>query len=84
MKVRVTFEADVTDFPAYDDPNDAGCRYNFYYLFHNSVLHILDMRLLCYKPNNEENLQNLAYLKASKEDENLMKLLLNSMKVEKI
>lgn len=84
MKVRITFEADVSQFPAYDDPLNSECKSNLRDLFHNSVLHILDMRLLCYKPNNEENLQNSAYLKASKEDEDLMKLFLNSMKVEKI
>lgn len=82
MKVKITFEADVTDFPAYDDPLDSECIANFRYLFYNSVLHTLDMRLLAYKA--DQSSIDEAYLKASKEDENLMKLLLNSMKVEKI
>lgn len=82
MKARITFEADVTDFPAYDDPENLECIENLRYLFYNSILHILDMRLLAHKA--DASLIDDAYLNASKEDENLMKLFLNSMKVEKI
>ena len=75
MKARITFEVDVTDFPAYDDPLDSECVSNLRHLFYNSILHIIDMRLLCCK--SDKSLIDEAYLKASKEDENLMKLLLN-------
>lgn len=91
MRARITLEADVENFPAYNDPNDPECKGNFYHLLRNAVYQVLDMKMMQLQRDSEiknKNKQQQLIIDASNEcyesDLKLLEELLKSMKVEAV
>lgn len=91
MRARITLEADVKNFPAYDDPNDPECKSNFWHLLRNAVYQVLEMKMM--QLENDAKIENKTkqqqlIIDASNEhyesDLKLLEELLKSMKVEAI
>lgn len=91
MRARITLEADVEKFPAYDDPNDPECKSNFWHLFRNAVYHVLEMKMMHLQNDSKIEVKTekqQLIIDASNEcydsDLKLLEEFLKSMKVEAV
>jgi len=90
MKVRITLEADVEKYPAYDDPNDGECKSNFYHLLYNAIYQINQMKQMEINRHQgaflagQEKLIYDTMIANYEQDRNLLTDLLNSIKIEAI